>query len=69
MDPMTTQNNCADFLKNPENAQELNGLVEDIRYTLMDYRVCTLKKHILIVSNIHLRLHYNKTLSMKTIRL
>ena len=70
MDSMTTRNNLlADFLKNPESAQELNGLVEDIRHTLMDYRVFTLKKIILIVSNIHLRLHYNKTSLMKTFRL
>ena len=69
MDAMTTQNNLADFLKNPESAQELNGLVEDIRYTLMDYRVFTLKKLILIVSNIHLRLHYNKTSLTKMSRL
>ena len=69
MDAMTTQNNLADFLKNPESAQELNGLVENIRYTLMDYRVFTLKKIILIVSNIHLRLHYNKTSLTKMSRL
>ena len=43
MNSMTTQNNLANFLKNPENAQELNGVVEDIRHTLMDYQVCTLK--------------------------
>ena len=69
MDAMTTQNNLADFLKNPESAQELNGLVEDIGYTLMDYQVFTLKKIILIVSNIHLRLHYNKTSLTKMSRL
>ena len=69
MDAMTTQNNLADFLKNPESAQELNGLVEDICYTLMDYQVFTLKKIILIVSNIHLRLHYNKTSLTKMSRL
>ena len=43
MDSMISRNDLADFFKNPENAQELNGLVEDIRHALMDYRVCTLK--------------------------
>ena len=46
MDSMTTQDNFAHFLKNPENAQELNGLVEDIRHILMDYQVC-IPKHLL----------------------
>jgi len=41
MGPMTTQEDLALFLKNPENAQKVNGLVEDIRYTLIDYQVCT----------------------------
>ena len=40
MGSMRTRNNLVDFLNNPENAQELNGLVEDIRYALMEYRVC-----------------------------
>ena len=69
MDLITTQNELANFLKNPENAQELNGLVEDIRWALMDYQVYTLKQLALIISNIHLRLHYNKTSLMKTVRL
>jgi hypothetical protein len=47
MDSMTTQKDLADFLNNPENAQRLNGLVEDIRYALMDYQVCTPKKLVL----------------------
>jgi hypothetical protein len=28
------------FLANTENAQMINGLVEDIREALMDYQVC-----------------------------
>jgi len=43
MDPMTTQKDLALFLKKPENAQKLNGLVQDIRYAVMDYQVCSLK--------------------------
>ena len=69
MNSMTTPDNLANFLKNPEDAQGLNGLVEDIRCALMDYRVCTLKQLALIVSNIHFRLHYNETSMMKTVRL
>jgi len=41
MDSMTTQEDLALFLKNPENAQKVNGLVEDARYALIDYQVCT----------------------------
>ena len=68
MNSMTTQNNLMDFLNDQENSQRLNGLVEDIRYSLINYRVCTLK-HTLIISNIHFRLHYNKISMMKTVRL
>ena len=33
-----------DFLNDPKNTtQRLNGLVEDIRYALVDYQVCTPK--------------------------
>ena len=28
------------FLANTENAQRINGLVEDIREVMMDYQVC-----------------------------
>ena len=28
------------FLANTENAQKINGLVEDVREALMDYQVC-----------------------------
>ena len=41
MESMTTQENFTHLLNDPENAQRLNGLVEDIRYALMDYQVCT----------------------------
>jgi len=44
MHSITIQKDFADFLKNPENAQKLNGLVEDIRYALMDYQVCSSKR-------------------------
>jgi len=44
MHSITTQKDFADFLKTPENAQKLNDLVEDIRYALMDYQVCSPKR-------------------------
>lgn len=59
--PMMTRNDLADFLNNPENAQGLNVLVEDIRYALMDYQVCTPKQLTLVISNPCFRLHYDKT--------
>ena len=57
---MPSQNNLADFLEDPENAQWVDGLVEDIRYALVDYQVCTLKTSTLIDSDICFRPHYNK---------
>jgi len=36
---MATQEDLALFLRNPGNAQKLNGLVQDIRDALIDYQV------------------------------
>jgi len=41
MDSIESQIDLGLFLKKPENAQKLNGLVQDIRYALMDYQVCS----------------------------
>jgi len=43
MDSMIIQKDLALFLKNPKNAQKVNGLVQDTRYALMDYQVCPTK--------------------------
>jgi hypothetical protein len=37
------------FLTNTENAQRINGLVEDIHEVMMDYQVCTLNCLFLLV--------------------
>jgi len=34
------QGKVVEFLANTENAQRINGLVEDIREVMMDYQVC-----------------------------
>jgi len=52
MDPMTTRKDLALFLKKPENAQKLNGLVQDIRYAVMDYQVCSPEGLAPVVANI-----------------
>jgi len=39
MGSVATQEGLAHFLGIPKNAQEVNGLVEDIRDALMDYQV------------------------------
>jgi len=52
MESITTQEDLALFLKNPENAQKLNGLVEDIRDALIEYQVCSPKSLALVVANI-----------------
>jgi len=67
MDSMTTQEDLAYFLNGPENAQRLNGLIEDIRYALMDYQVCTPQRTTPVLSDICLRLHYNKTSLTRTV--
>jgi len=41
MDSITAREDLAGFLDNSENARKLNGLVEGIRYALMDYQVRT----------------------------
>ena len=51
LDSITTQKDLARFLNHTENAQKLNGLVEDIRDALMGYQVCTPKPLGLIASN------------------
>jgi hypothetical protein len=48
------------FLTNTENAQRINGLVEDIREALMDYQVCVLNYSFSTMSDICARLHCNK---------
>ena len=58
---MRIQNDLVNFLNNPEDIEGLNGLVEDIRYALIDYQVCAPKILTLIISDICLRLPYNKT--------
>ena len=39
MGSMTVREDLVGFLGNGENARNLNGLVEDIRYALIDYQV------------------------------
>ena len=68
MSSITTQKELADLLKDPENAQRLNSLVEDVRYALMDYRVCIPKRLAANVSNIYLRLRYNGKSTTKAVR-
>jgi hypothetical protein len=48
------------FLTNTENAERINGLVEDIREVMMDYQVCMSNYIHSITSDIHTRLHYNR---------
>jgi len=39
MTSTATRTDLAEFLKNPENARGVNGLVEDIHYARTDYQV------------------------------
>jgi len=65
LDLMATQKNIVQFLNNPDNAQKLNDLVDDIREAVMDYQVRTSEGPALVTSNVRFRLPYNGT-SMKT---
>ena len=66
VDSMITRDDLPDFLNNPGNAQKLNGLVEDIRHALIEYRVSTPKSLALIASNICLRHPYKETSATRT---
>jgi len=52
MGSVATQEGLARFLGIPKNAQEVNGLVEDIRDALMDYQVWFPKRLTLIIADI-----------------
>lgn len=45
------QGKLVGFLANADNAQRINGLVEDLRETLMDYQVCILNCSFSTASN------------------
>lgn len=64
---MATPNDPAQPPKKSENEQKLDSLLEDIRYALMDYQVRTPKRLASDVSNMYLRLHYNKNSTTKTV--
>jgi len=50
---MATRKDLALFLKKSENAQTLNGLVQDTRYAMMGYQVCSPKRTALAVPNVY----------------
>lgn len=39
MDSITTEGDLPYFLDDPQNARKLNGLVDGVRYALVDYQV------------------------------
>jgi len=53
MGSVATQEDLAIFLGIPKNAQEVNGLVEDIRDALMDYQVWFPKRQALVGADIY----------------
>ena len=69
MNKMKTRNDLGDFLNDPENAQRFDGLVEDVRYALIDYQASTPETLTLIMSNIRLRLHCSETSMTKAVKL
>ena len=65
--PPEKQGNVVEFLTNTENAQRINGVVEDIHEAFMEYQVCTLKDPFSTISHLHVRLHYNKISTMRVV--
>ena len=61
--------NVEGFLNNPKNAEKLGGLVGDICDAVMDYQVCGQSEPIMLISDTHFRLHYNKTSMKKVVSL
>ena len=55
------------FLANSENAQRINGLVEDIHEALMEYQVCILGYSSSTMSDLRARLHCNRISTMRTV--
>jgi len=56
MGSISTRKDLPLFLKHPENAHKVNGLVEDIRHALMDYQVCSPKNPAIVAANLPLDL-------------
>jgi len=59
------QGEVNEFLMNPENAQRINTLVEDIFDAMMEYQVYTLHYSFPTISDLCPRLHYNKIFMMR----
>jgi len=67
MDSMTSQKDFSHFLNNPENAQNVNGLVEDVRYALIDYQVHIPKTLTRTLSNTLCRRRYDLTSTLRIV--
>ena len=58
--PLADQGKVKGFFTNVNNAEVLNGLVENIRDAVMDYQVCIQSKLNTLMSDISFRLPYSK---------
>jgi len=67
LDSMTIREDFTHLLNDPGNVQTLNGLVEDIRYALMDYQVCSFQSLTLIISDVSLRLQCSRVSTQRTV--
>ena len=61
------QGKVVGFFNNVENADKLNGAVEDVRDAVMEYQVCVRILFATGPSDIHARLRYNKTSTTRTV--
>ena len=68
MNSITTQFDLVDFLNDPDNAQRVDGLVEDVRYALMDYQVCAPERLALLTTNAWLRLRYKEIYTTRAVK-
>ena len=67
MGSVTGRTDLVDFLNSPENAQRLNGLVEDVRYAVVEYQVRAPDTFTLVASNICLRVLHNETPTIRAV--
>jgi hypothetical protein len=55
------QGKAEGFFNNAENADKLNGAVEDIRDAMMEYQVCVHDPSAISIPDVRTRLRYSKT--------
>jgi len=64
---LAEEGNIVEFLTNAENAQRINGLVDDIYGALMEYQVCISNYSSSTMADLYVRLHCNRISTMRVV--